>query len=87
MHLPCQCTDSNTDEQYQYSTEGKVKEPNLLAEAGQGVLNAGLAYMRGDMGGVFKGVTGLLKTATGNNKKAAEYSKATKTSPADVVSH
>jgi hypothetical protein len=46
-----------------------------------------MAYMRGDMGGVFKGVTGLIKTATGNNKKAGDYSKATRTSSADVVSN
>jgi hypothetical protein len=45
-----------------------------------------MAYMRGDMGAVFKGVTGLIKTAAGNNKKAGDYTKATRTSPADVVS-
>lgn len=77
---------SALDLPYIYSTEGKVKEPNLLAEAGQGVLTAGMAYMRGDMGAVFKGVTGLIKTAAGNNKKAGDYSKATRTSPADVIS-
>lgn len=43
------------------------------------------SYARGDMGGVFKGVTGLLKTATGGGQKADEYAKATRTSPADVV--
>jgi len=77
---------SALDLPYIYSTEGKIKEPNLLAEAGQGVLSAGMAYMRGDMSGVFKGVTGLIKTATGNNKKAEDYSRATRTSPADVIS-
>ena len=38
------------------------------------------------MGGVFKGVTSILKTATGNTQKAENYAKATRTSPADVVS-
>jgi len=71
---------------YIYSTEGKVKEPNLAAEAGQGLLSAVTSYARGDMGGVFKGVTGILKTATGNTKKAENYAKATRTSPADVIS-
>lgn len=41
---------------YIYSTEGKIKEPNLLAEAGQGLLGAGMSYLRGDLGGMFKGV-------------------------------
>lgn len=31
---------------YIYSTEGKIKEPNLLAEAGQGLLSAGKSYLR-----------------------------------------
>ncbi len=34
---------------YIYSTEGKVKEPNLAAEAGQGLLSAVTSYARGDM--------------------------------------
>jgi hypothetical protein len=37
------------------------------------------------MGGVFKSVSGLIKTASGSNNKANEYAKATRTSPADVV--
>lgn len=70
----------------QYSTEGKIKEPNLVAEAGQGLLSAVTSYARGDMGGVFSSVSGLIKTAGGNGQKAGAYAKATKTSPADVVS-
>jgi hypothetical protein len=31
---------------YVYSTEGKIKEPNLLAEAGQGLMSAGLSYLK-----------------------------------------
>lgn len=34
---------------YIYSTEGKIKEPNLAAEAGQGLLSAVSSYARGDM--------------------------------------
>jgi len=68
-----------------YSTEGKVKEPNLAAEAGQGLLSAVSSYARGDMGGVFKSAMGLVKTATGNTQKAEKIAKATRTSPADVV--
>ena len=70
-----------------YSTEGKVKEPNLAAEAGQNVLSAVTSYARGDMGGVLRSAMGLVKTATGsaNAQKAEQISKATRTSPADVV--
>ncbi|KAI0833389.1 caspase domain-containing protein [Trametes gibbosa] len=71
---------------YIYSTEGKIKEPNLAAEAGQGVLSAVTSYARGDMGGVFSSVSGLLKTATGSNQRADKITKATRTSPADVIS-
>ena len=34
---------------YIYSTEGKIKEPNLVAEAGSGLLSAVTSYARGDM--------------------------------------
>ncbi|KAI0639103.1 caspase domain-containing protein [Trametes polyzona] len=77
---------SALDLPYIYSTEGKLKEPNLVAEAGQGLLSAVTSYARGDMGGVFSSVSGLLKTATGGNQRADKVSKATKTSPADVIS-
>jgi hypothetical protein len=70
----------------QYSTEGKIKEPNLAAEAGQGLLSAATSYAKGDMGGVFKSMSGLIKTASGNTQKANDYARATRTSPADVVS-
>ncbi|EJD49594.1 peptidase C14 [Auricularia subglabra TFB-10046 SS5] len=82
----CCHSGSALDLPYIYSTEGKIKEPNLAAEAGQGLLGAVQSYARGDMGGVFKGVTGLFGLATGSNKKAQEQAKRTKTSPADVIS-
>jgi len=37
------------------------------------------------MGGVLQSAMGFVKTATGNSAKADKISKATKTSPADVV--
>ncbi|KAF8969377.1 caspase domain-containing protein [Flammula alnicola] len=77
---------SAMDLPYIYSTEGKVKEPNLAAEAGQGLLSAVTSYARGDMGGVFKSAMGLVKTATGNTQKAEKVARATKTSPADCIS-
>lgn len=57
----------------------------MAAEAGQGLLSAVTSYARGDMSGVFKSAMGLVKTATGNTQKAERITKATKTSPADVV--
>ncbi|KAF8165657.1 caspase domain-containing protein [Crassisporium funariophilum] len=77
---------SAMDLPYIYSTEGKVKEPNLAAEAGQGLLSAVTSYARGDMGGVFKSAMGLVKTAAGGSQKADKIAKATRTSPADVIS-
>ncbi|KAA1467452.1 peptidase C14 [Dentipellis sp. KUC8613] len=77
---------SALDLPYIYSTEGKIKEPNLAAEAGQGLLSAVSSYARGDMGGVFSSVSGLLKSATGNGAKANARARQTRTSPADVIS-
>jgi len=77
---------SALDLPYIYSTEGKVKEPNLAAEAGQGLLSAVTSYARGDMGSVFSSVSGLIKTASGANSRAETKARATKTSPADVIS-
>ncbi|KAI0033065.1 peptidase C14, caspase domain-containing protein, partial [Vararia minispora EC-137] len=77
---------SALDLPYIYSTEGKIKEPNLAAEAGQGLLSAVSSYARGDMSAVFSSVSTLLKSATGSEKRANERAKRTKTSPADVIS-
>ncbi|KAH9178301.1 caspase domain-containing protein, partial [Lactarius sanguifluus] len=70
---------------YIYSTEGKVKEPNFALEAGQGLLSAVSSYARGDMGGVFKSVTGVVKSAT-TGKGAGRKARETRTSPADAIS-
>lgn len=72
---------------YTYSTKGVLKEPNLAEEAGQGLLQTAMSYMRGDNAGVMRGVSSLFKLATsgGSNSQAYEKTKRTKTSPADVV--
>ncbi|PFH53021.1 hypothetical protein AMATHDRAFT_55944 [Amanita thiersii Skay4041] len=77
---------SALDLPYIYSTEGKLKEPNLAAEAGQGLMSAVASYARGDMGGVFKSAMNIVKVASGGSQKADKYAKATRTSPADVIS-
>lgn len=72
---------------YTYSTKGVLKEPNLAQEAGEGLLQTAMSYMKGDNAGVMRGVQGLFKLATGggSNSEAFEKTKRTKTSPADVV--
>ncbi|KAG6820392.1 hypothetical protein H0H93_001162 [Arthromyces matolae] len=68
------------------SHEGKIKEPNLAAEAGQGLLSAVSSYARGDMSGVLRSAMGLVKIVSGNQTKSNEYARKTRTSPADAIS-
>ncbi|WVW81989.1 metacaspase-1 [Kwoniella bestiolae CBS 10118] len=70
---------------YIYSTEGTIKEPNLLAEAGQGLLGAGMSYLKGDTGGMIKGLMGIGKNLVNQNSDARKKTQETKTSPADVI--
>lgn len=69
---------------YMYSTKGVLKEPNLAAEAGQGLLSALGSYARGDMGGVASTVFGFAKKAF-KGDDAYNKTKDTRTSPADVI--
>lgn len=48
---------------YIYSTKGVLKEPNLAAEAGQGLLKAFSSYAQGDAAGAASAIFGLAKTA------------------------
>ncbi|OXG87710.1 metacaspase [Cryptococcus neoformans Gb118] len=69
---------------YVYATDGTVKEPDLLAEASEGLLGTGMDILRGDTGGIMSSLFGAAKSAWAANK-AEEKTKKTKTSPADVV--
>ncbi|KAI0127222.1 caspase domain-containing protein [Xylariales sp. AK1849] len=69
---------------YMYSTKGVLKEPNLAAEAGQGLLQAFGAYARGDMGGVASTIFGFAKKAVSGDD-AYKKTRDTRTSPADVI--
>lgn len=66
---------SALDLPYIYSTEGKIKEPNLLAEAGQGLMSAGVSYLKGDVGGMMSGLMGLGKQFINSQSGAAEKAK------------
>ncbi|KAI5480983.1 metacaspase CasA, partial [Pseudohyphozyma bogoriensis] len=76
---------SALDLPYIYSTEGKLKEPNLLADAGKGAMGAVKSYMQGDLSGVFSTLTSVgKKIATGNSNQAAV--RQAKMSNADCIS-
>ncbi|KAL1874210.1 hypothetical protein VTK73DRAFT_537 [Phialemonium thermophilum] len=69
---------------YIYSTKGILKEPNLAKEAGEGLLEAVMAYARGDIGGVASSILGFAKSAMTGDKAYKKTIK-TRTSPADVI--
>ncbi|GBC07580.1 hypothetical protein RclHR1_07540018 [Rhizophagus clarus] len=69
---------------YIYSTHGKVKEPNLLSEGSNAIMNAGMSYLRGDFGGIKTSLISLGKKAT-SGKSISAKNKIQKSSPADVI--
>jgi metacaspase-1 len=69
---------------YIYSTRGVLKEPNLAAEAGKGLLSAFTSYAQGNLSGVASSVMGFAKMAM-RGDDARQRTIMTKTSPADVV--
>ncbi|KAG9025716.1 Ca(2+)-dependent cysteine protease [Tulasnella sp. JGI-2019a] len=77
---------SALDLPFVYSTEGKIKEPNVLAAAGTGVMGIVKGYASHDYGSMLKGATALFGAASGKQNKAEEFSRRTKSSPADVIS-
>ncbi|KNZ62290.1 hypothetical protein VP01_128g2 [Puccinia sorghi] len=77
LDLPCKCLFHRRQDQGAQSF-------SRVRGAGQGALQAGLSYMRGDLGGVAKGLLGLGKKVMMGNK-ADKIAKATRTSPADAI--
>lgn len=75
---------SALDLPYLYSTSGKLKEPNLAKEAGQGLFSALQAYSKGDISSVASSAFGIAKRLT-TGRGAEERAMRTKTSPADVI--
>ncbi|OCF31458.1 hypothetical protein I316_06860 [Kwoniella heveanensis BCC8398] len=69
---------------YAYTTEGKIKEPDLLSEAREGLLGAGMDILKGDTGGIMSNLFGAARSVF-EAKQSHEKTKKTKTSPADVI--
>ncbi|KAK0521001.1 Ca(2+)-dependent cysteine protease [Tilletia horrida] len=67
-----------------YTTSGQIKEPNVVAGVGKGLLSAGMAYARGDIGGLVKGLFGTFNEAR-NTESAEAFTKQNRASGADVV--
>ncbi len=70
---------------YVYSTKGIIKEPNLLKEAGQGLLETLDNYNSGNFEGIISTATSLARRA-GRTEEDRKKVITTKTSPADVIS-
>ncbi|SJX61491.1 probable MCA1-Metacaspase [Sporisorium reilianum f. sp. reilianum] len=69
---------------YVYTTSGNVKEPNVMASVGKGIMGAAMEYARGDVIGMAKGLFSTFNTAK-NTNGAEEVTKQTRSSGADVV--
>ena len=67
-----------------YATSGKIKEPNVFAGVGKGIMGAAMSYARGDVMGMAKGLFSTFNTARLTDS-AEEVTKRTKASGADVV--
>ena len=46
---------------YMYSTKGVLKEPNVMKEAGAGLLQSAMAYATGDRSRMLLGLGGVVK--------------------------
>lgn len=69
---------------YVYATSGNIKEPNVIAGVGKGLVGAAMNYARGDVMGMAKGLFSTFTTAK-NTNSAEDVTRQTRSSGADVV--
>lgn len=81
----CCHSGSILDLPYMYSTQGVLKEPSLLKDAGMGLIGIGTAYLRNDMGGMLSGAKGLFERVSHSSSGNEEKVRQAKTAPADVI--
>lgn len=81
----CCHSGSIMDLPYMYSTKGVLKEPNLLKDAGMGLLGIGKSYLSNDLGGMMSGASSLFSRVTRTTGGDQEKVKQMKTAPADVI--
>lgn len=67
-----------------YATSGNIKEPNVVAGVGKGLMGAAMNYARGDVLGMAKGLFSTFTTAK-NTNSAEEFTRQNRSSGADVV--
>jgi len=64
--------------------DGLLKEPNILHEAGRGLLHAYTSYARGNIEEVFADGASIIKSVS-RTKEDREDSRRTRTSPSDCI--
>lgn len=69
---------------YVYATSGNIKEPNVMAGVGKGLMGAAMSYARGDVMSMAKGLFSTFNEAK-NTNSAEDYTRQHRSSGADVI--
>ncbi|KAG8922039.1 Ca(2+)-dependent cysteine protease [Tulasnella sp. 418] len=71
---------------YIYSTQGIIKRTRAIVDTASRIREAVGASVQGDLGGVIRGINGVLKNTTGGNYRAGKYARMMKSHPANAIS-